>query len=351
MCSKLARNPRHANLQAMAVKTPHQRELDVHKRDLYKKGVATLCFVNCILPAVVGNSTPFTGWDVTLLDEFNSSLHSSVSMEVIAVRPKEEWGVGFCVGVLYSKTPQLMDSVDWWSQYNISKFYMYIALYSEEEWVKAGMAQMYDPVVPISHHLLDWKVYIPFRRSDYHGFVHAYSDCLYRHRQEQEFLIFHESDELLLFHQQPPKNLLQWLQEKTPPNIAGICTSRSYEVNSNCSHVYKTPINARLLDGMPKDNRTAGMYALNYDFKDISWIERNAKDPCKEREKENPALPAHTCHSKCIIRPQAAVGYEMHYPFVRPGWGHCIHQPHNAVTHFHVRCFWNPQYHRKRRRT
>jgi Glycosyltransferase family 92 len=198
--------------------------IDGYFRDVHKR-INDLCFLSCPFPRMVGVDTPLEGWDVSPMDDQNTSLHSPVAAEVIAVLPPEERGVRVCMGAVYAHVPQTVDAVINWSKFKVKKVYMYAAEYTDDEWKEAGYPTPYYPPVLFTHHLVDWMIYKPVRGVFSHSHILTNNDCLKRHRYEADFLAFYDTDEFLVFPKSPPKDLLTWLLEKTPPKGAGVCTS------------------------------------------------------------------------------------------------------------------------------
>lgn len=191
-------------------------EHDVEANVVFKAS-GCLCILVCKSPTVLNASMAFQ----LSFQNFTNGRHANVS--TIAVANPPDLGVGICVGPLYSIIPQFLDWISAWEHFAINKVYGYAALYTSEEWAELGINLPYMQPTLYTHHLIDWKVYRPIKGAHYHSQLLLDNDCLYRHRREQDFLVFMDADEIIQIPGTSVRNLHTWLKKTTPPTSAGLC--------------------------------------------------------------------------------------------------------------------------------
>eukprot|EP00884_Botryococcus_braunii_P006115 jgi/Botrbrau1/15504/Bobra.43_2s0121.1 len=283
---------------------------------------------------------------VSLIDNIGLPMHKPMGVEEIKVVPPQYRGVDICVGPIYSQHPQFLNWFEHMMGHNVSAVHAYATMYTREVWERKRFGQPYRPPDLYMLSKLHWRVYVPYEDAHYHSQYWLYNDCLFRHRQSADFLLFIDADEFLHFRGREVPDLHSWLANVVPPHSVGVC-GRIPETEGYgsvpCRRLMYRPMNVPLEE---QQLQRAGYEGVQYTPLNIN-ISSVLPDPVYRGTCDASTLQGivrkggKACHTKCAVRPTGVLVYHVHYPwpgYLEPGWEGPDLLPREELLIIHQRC-------------
>ncbi|EIE21369.1 hypothetical protein COCSUDRAFT_56588 [Coccomyxa subellipsoidea C-169] len=271
------------------------------------------CFHTCLLPT--GSESAQLA-SVTVLSK-TSRVVLSQRVERIEVLGAHKKSVGICTAPVFTDVPQYLDWVDHHRALGVEGFHLYAVIMdlsrARDALGRGRPGHKKRLTVQQSHrvrwhtrHVTDYDL-----PSHYFGQAMLTNDCLYRHRQTYEFLLFLDRDEFLHFVDTPPRAVnLAWefhsrLSGTNRTSLAFM--SAVYRVH--CLVAYVPDLAERPVH-RGADAEVEPQFAEPYQvYKGYSIWQTDARKPnfsnCTSVETLAGNVPAsgRQCHSKSVVRP------------------------------------------------